>query len=162
MMSKNLENLYNPEIYQTPGCTLQVYGASFQPDAFLSESNFTQREILAKGVIGLPDEAREKINKGELPYLSTFDIFDMPFLLISVSKAVELSLQIEEATLFLRQRLDDVKKLQRYPNIENILMQFVVGKYESLSESQNLPREFYDLYSKSGIRGLLFGNSNYA
>ena len=160
-MSKNVVNLYNLNIYETPGCTLQAHGVGFEPDVFLSETNFTRKEILAKGVIGLPDEVREKINKGKLPYPGAFDIFDMPFLLISVSKASELSLQIEEATLFLRRCLDDVKKLQGYAHIENILLQFVVGKYESLSESQNLSSEFYDLYSKSGIQGLLFGNSNH-
>ncbi len=160
-MSKNVENLYNPNLYVAPGCTLQASGAKFEPDAFLSESNFAREEILAKGVIGLPDEVREKINKGELPYQGAFDIFDMPFLLISVSKAAELSLQIKEATFFLKRHLDDLKKLQGYPNIEGFLMQFVVGKYNSLSESQNLPDEFYDLYSESGIQGLLFGNSNH-
>lgn len=161
-MSKNLENLYNPKIYETPGCTLQASGAKFEPDAFLRESNFARHMILATGVIGLPAEVRKRIIKGELPYLGVFDIFDMPFLLISVSEAVELSLQIKEATLFLKTHLDDLKRLQRYPNTENVLMQFVVGKNESLSDSQNLPDEFTNIYSKSGIQGLLFGNSTHA
>lgn len=155
--SMKLENLYNPDIYEAPGCTLQASGAKLEPEAFLRESNFPQRIIRAKGVIGLPEEVREKINKGELPYRGVFDIFDMPFILIRVSEQVELSLQLEEATLFLKRHLDDVKRLHGYPNVENILMQFLVEKSASPPDSQNLPDEFSNLYSESGIQGLMFG-----
>lgn len=150
------ENLYNPKIYEAHGCTLQAYGRNFDPNSFLRESNFIQEEILAKGTIGLPNEVRKKINQGEFPYKDVFDIFDTPFLLISLSNESELFFQVEEATLFLKDHLDDLVKLRNYPNVENVLIRFTVKQHKS-DESENLPEEFSRLYSKIGIQGLLFG-----
>lgn len=160
IMAENLHNFYNSKIYETLGCTLQAYGTNFEPDNFLKESNFNRDEIQFKGTLGLPIDVREKVEKGELPYLDAFDIFDTPFLLINISEASELLLQIEEATLFLKQHLNDLKKLPSYPNVESVLMQFIVKQDDSKYNTQNLPAEFSDLYSEIGIRGVLFRTLN--
>ena len=165
-MRENLENLYNPKLFYDPkspplGCMIQAYGVNFEPDAFLNESNFTIEEILAKGIIGFPDAIKKKIDEDKLSYPNALDIFDMPILLISVSKAIEPLTQIEEAIQFFKSHLHDLMKLSEYPDVENILMQFFVEKYECLSDSQNLPNEFYDLYSQCGIKGLIFGSANH-
>jgi hypothetical protein len=144
-MRGNLHNLYNPKVYETVGCTLQAYGTNFEPDVFLSESNFSQDEIQFKG---------------ELLYPSALEIFDTPFLLISMSEASELPLQIKEATLFLKHHLDDLKKLQSYPNVENVLIQFMIEQDESVCNSQNFPAEFSDLCLEIGIQGVLFRTLN--
>lgn len=159
-MRENLHNLYNPKVYETLGCLLQAYGTNFEPDVFLSESNFSQHEIQFRGTLGLPSKVRKKVEKEELPYLGAFDIFDTPFLLINMSEASKLSLQIEEATLFLKHHLDDLKKLQSYPNVENVLVQFIVKQDEPECNSENLPTDFSDLYSEIGIQGILFRTLN--
>lgn len=155
-MGENSHNLYNPEIYEKPCCTLQAYGDDFDPDAFLTKSHFSQPEILFKGTIGLPDEARRRIEKAELPYSNAFDIFDTPFLLLLVSRAPDFSSQIDEATLFLKRYSDNLKILREFPNIEIMLMRFIV-KDETATNFQDFPSEFSDLVSIIGIDSILFG-----
>lgn len=156
VMNKDLGNFYDPKLYERLGCTLQAYGANFKPDVFLNEAKFPEERILLKGAAGLPDKLRTKVNEAKLPYENAFDIFDTPFLLIKVSDAAILSLQIEEAASFLKDYLGDLKKLQNYPNVENVLIQFIITEDEAAYASQNLPAAFSDLYSESGIQGILF------
>lgn len=178
MKSQLEEHLYNPNLFYDPKnpklqCILQAYGTDFDPDAFLDESNLSQERGIFKGIIGLPDEIREKIKsgeladslkqrikKGELPddesILSGFDIFETPFLLIIISKATEFNLQVEEAIVFLKRNLDDLMKLRTYPNVESILIQFLTEDYDP-SKHKNLPERFLNLYRKIGIHGLIIG-----
>ncbi|CAN5668554.1 hypothetical protein BH24ACI2_BH24ACI2_12710 [soil metagenome] len=175
-MKKHLEeHLNNPDLFYDPKnpkseCTLQVSGIGLDPDAFLAESNLSQEKEMIKGIIGLPDEIREKIQRKELPdeareriesgelskeeFFKVFEIFETPFLLIRISKATEFDLQVEEAILFLRAYLEDLTKLCKYPNVENVLMRFSTEDYDD-SKHKNFPDEFNDLCFKIGIQGIL-------
>lgn len=146
----------NPKLFGKIGCTLQAYGGDFNPIKFLNESNLPEDKILGKGILGLPSEIREKVRKEER-CRDAFDIFDTPYLLISVSDKDELLLQIEDATFFLKHYLYDLKKLRFYPNVENLLIRFLVRQNKSVSDFQNFPTDFSNLISLIGIDDIVMG-----
>lgn len=175
-MKKHLEeHLNNPDLFYNPDnpkseCTLHVSGTNFDPEAFLVESNFSQEKETIKGIIGLPDEirekikrkelpddAREKIESGELPiskeeFFKSFDIFETPFLVIRISKATNFAKQLEEATSFFETHLEDLIKLCKSPTVENVTMQFSAKDYNN----QDFPEEFSALCEEIGIQGIGF------
>jgi hypothetical protein len=101
-MKKHLgEHLYNPNFWYDPKnpkseCILQVSGITFDPDAFLSKSNFSEGKEIISGIIGIPDDICEKIKNKELhgdakkfvengnlskeEFFDAFKIFETPFL----------------------------------------------------------------------------------
>lgn len=48
---KGWENFYNPQLFGKLGCTLQAYGALFEPDTFLSQSGISQEKVIFHGGI---------------------------------------------------------------------------------------------------------------
>ena len=111
---------------------------------------------MIKGKLGLPVNVREKIKKDELPYKEFFDIFAMPFILLSISQATTIKSQIQEATNFLQNHLDDLIKLTALPSIENFSTNFLAEDYDP-AEQENLPDEFLSLCNKIGILGITMG-----
>lgn len=116
---------------------------------------------MIKGKLGLPDEVREKIRKSEIVYQNAFDIFETPYLIINISAASELPIQIEAAAKFLKHHLHDLNKLRYYPNVENTLIQFLVEPNESKTDFQDFPDEFSNLYSSCGIQNILIREATY-
>ena len=79
--------------------------------------------------------------------------FYTPFLLIRVSKASQLSVQIAEARLFLERHMDELKKLRLYPDVESVLIRFSVEAHQSHFE--DLPTDSTTLAAEIGIEGIL-------
>lgn len=160
-MSQLEEHFSNPAFFIDPKtgkteCTIQASGKFFDPEAFLGESSLSRTENLVTGRIGLPGEIRARIDRGELPYEGVFDIFDLPFLLIRISQAIEISLQFEDAILFLNNYFDDIKRLVNYSNVETVLMRFSIAGHD-FAETYDPPTEFLELYQRLGIHGLIIG-----
>lgn len=174
MKKHSEEHFYNPDLFYDPKnpkseCVLQVSGVDFDPDAFLTESNLSQEKKIISGIIGMPDEIREKIKSEELPdkmreiiergelskeeFYKTFEIFDTPFLLIRISQAATFDLQLEEALLFLRTHSEELLKLCSRPNIEDVYISFMAHDSHG-SERKDLPDEFYELCHKIGIQAI--------
>jgi hypothetical protein len=175
-MKKHLgEHLYNPNFWYDPKnpkseCILQVSGITFDPDAFLSKSNFSEGKEIISGIIGIPDDICEKIKNKELhgdakkfvengnlskeEFFDAFKIFETPFLLIRISKATTFDLQLEEALLFLRNHSENLRNLCNYPNVEDVSMSFFAQNYDD-SECKDFPDEFYDLVEQIGIGAIM-------
>lgn len=165
------EHLYNPEIWNDPKnpksrCIFNASGTGFDPDLFLSESKLSQQKGLIKGIIGLPDEIREKMKKKEIPnyakekikngaptgeeFFKAFEIFETPFLLITVSEKTNIEAQVEEAILFLKNHLEDLAQLRTDYNVENISISFSAENCDSF-KLEKLPKEFLDLCNRIGM-----------
>jgi hypothetical protein len=172
------EHLNNPDLYHDPKhpksrCVIHASGKHFDPNAFLSESSFSQQKNLITGILGLPDEIRQKLKRKELPenakekiergeltgeeFFTGFEIFETPFLFIPIIEQTYIKSQFEEAVLFLKKHLEDLIKLQTHYNVENISISFLAEDYDS-SKYEQLPREFFDLCSRIGMSAS-FGQS---
>lgn len=160
-MENNIFNWENPNIYENFGCILQISGIGFDADAFLEESKFPAEKIRFKGILGTPKEFRNKPSLSNLPELpSPLHVFEMSNLLINVSEATDLSSQIEEAILFFRTYLNDLKKITFFPGIEDVNLSFNVELDKTLSEFQDFPLALHELAAETGIKGISYGELN--
>lgn len=158
-METDLGNWEKPDVYERLGCTLQISGIDFDPDAFLNEWNLIEDKILFKGAIGLPEQFRDKLKVVDLTgdFLDSLYIFNMSNLLIIVSEATNLASQIQEATLFLQTHFNDLKKITSYVGIDDVILKFLAERDETLSNFQDFPPDFTNLVSKTGIQGIMLG-----
>jgi hypothetical protein len=145
--NKSWENFYNPQLFGRLGCTLQAYGANFEPNVFLDLTNIPKEKIIFKGTLGLPDEIRERVNNPD-----DITIFDTPYLVIKISDAADISLQIDEAMLFLKEYTPDLIKLRSYPNVESVLIKFSCNGKASFSD---FSIEFNKLSSEIGLDNII-------
>jgi hypothetical protein len=142
--------LYNPNLYEHPGCVLQADGTGFEPQAFLQQTTFDAKLIIFHGKLGLPEELKLKVAEVEP---SGLQLFETTFLLLTVSEAEAKATQLEEATLFLEQHRDEVQRLRNFPQVENVSLRFMVAKGEPSLE--NLPNEFVELALNCGVEGIM-------
>jgi len=152
-MESNFENddwLYNPNLYRRSGCVLQADGIGFKPEEFLRQTTFDPKLILFRGKLGFPEEFKLKVAEVES---SDSQLFETTFLLLEVSRAVAKASQISEATSFFEQYRDEVKRLEGFSQVENVLLQFISAEDES--SPQNLPDEFIELAVSSGVTGIM-------
>src|SRR5215213_1765039 len=124
-MSNEFGNWENLNVYESVGCFLQISGMNFDPDALLHELNLPEEKIRFKGVLGIPKNYRDKL-KDPLPGLpDPLTVFDMSNLLITLSEAIDISSQIQEAILFIRQHLTDLKKITSQSGVEDVNIRFI-------------------------------------
>ncbi len=153
-MEYNFENnewLYNPNLYRRSGCVLQADGIGFEPEEFLQQTTFDPKLILFHGKLGFPEEFKLKI--AEVEPLG-FQLFETTILLLELSRAETKTSQILEVTSFFERYQDEVKRLQGFPQVENIALNF--GTAESESSQANLPDEFIELATSCGVAAIMF------
>lgn len=154
-MSTEFDNWENLNVYESVGCFLQISGTNFDPDMFLRELNFPEEKIRYKGGLGIPEKYRDKL-KAPIPGLpDPLTVFDMSNLLITLSEATDISSQIQEAKLFIRQHLTDLKKVTSQPRVEDVNLHFITEPDKS--DFQDFPFDFYDLTAEIGIRSISCG-----
>jgi len=153
-MEDHSNPFFDATLYQSHGCILQAYGVGFEPELFLTEVNLEPMRVILKDKLKLPKQLKNKIVEAS----GVLGIFDIPFLLVRVSNAKSMSSQIEEATLFLTQYYNELKRLGNFPNVESISMQFLVGGNKPLIDTKNFP-EFLKLVFGIGIQ-VSVGNVN--
>jgi hypothetical protein len=136
--------LYNPNLYGA-GCSLQADGLGFEPEAFLRQTIFDLNLILFQGALGFPEEFKNKV-AGINPEDS--QLFETTFLLLRVSKSKSHAIQLKEAVLFFEQFRDEILRLSKFPQVENLVLRFVAEENES---SENLSDEFIKLAVSLGV-----------
>ncbi len=146
------ENFFNPQLVQKLGCTLQAYGANFEPDAFLDKSNIPKEKIIFTGALGFPAEIRERLTAEELDKADNLAVFDTPYLVIKISDAADISSQTDDAILFLTEHSGELKRLCSYPNIESTLIRFSCKQDVPLSD---VPAEIRKLTSEIGLDNII-------
>lgn len=134
---------------------MQASGKHFDPEAYLDGRRFRESEDVKWGQIGLPSDLRAKIMADEL-YEGKFDIFDMPFLFLRVSRAEDLCRQAEDAISFMTLHLDELKELSQYPNVENFYISFS-GRQPEAAVDFTPPEELFRLCDEIGISGVTIG-----
>ncbi len=153
-MEYNFENnewLYNPNLYRRSGCVLQVDGIGFEPEEFLRQTTFDPNLILFYGKLGFPEELKLKVAEVEP---SDLQLFETTILLLEVSQAETKTSQISEATSFFERYRNEVKRLQGFPQVENIALNFRTAENES--SQVNLPNEFSELAAGCGVTAIMF------
>ena len=155
------EHFDDPEFFSGPKsprveCTIQASGKHFDPESYLRGKPFRESEDVKWGKIGLPSAIRAKIAAGELTDEGAFEIFDMPFLLLRVSRAEEMVRQAQDAISFLTLYFDELKELSHYPAVENYFIRFSGGEPLTAVDFDP-PEELYRLCSEIGINGVMIG-----
>jgi len=144
MKENNWSN--NPNLYGY-GCILNAYGIGFEPELFLDETTFDAKLIIFEGKSGFRTfewigETRPRTKK----------IFEYAHLVLKLSKSTANAIQHQEATLFLKQYRDEVLRLSKFSNVEDVMLTFSVANDESFEKHS---REFLDLAFDSGIRSIM-------
>lgn len=153
-MEFNFENnewLYNPNLYDHSGCVVQADGIGFEPEEFLRQTTFNPKLILFHGKLGFPEEFKLKIAEVDP---SDLQLFETTILLLEVSRAETKTSQISEATSFFDRYQDEVKRLQSFPQVENLALNFKTAQNESFQV--NLPNEFIELATSCGVTAIMF------
>jgi hypothetical protein len=140
--------LYNPNLYGA-GCSLQAAGIGFEPQAFLQQTTFDSKLILFHGKLGFPEEFKNKVADVEL---EGSQLFETTFLLLRVSKSKIHATQVEEAVLFFEQYRDEILRLSKFPQVENVVLRFMLEEGESF---ENLSDEFMDLAFSVGVNVIM-------
>ncbi len=134
--------LNNPHLY-SHGCALSAYGIGFDPESFLSETSFDPELIIFKGQMSFKTFEW----KGEVRP-RTKEIFEYSHLIWKVSKSEANPIQVDEATLFLKQYQGEIKRLSEFPQVETVSLHFSVAEGEL---REKLSQDFMDLAFSSGV-----------
>ncbi len=138
--------LNNPHLY-SHGCALSADGIGFDPEFFLSETSFDPELIVFKGKMGFKTFEW----KGEVRP-RTKEIFEYSHLVLKVSKSEAHPIQVDEATLFLKQYQKEIKRLSEFSRVETVSLQFSVAQGEL---REKLSQDFMDLAFECGIGSVL-------
>ncbi len=138
----------NPNLYG-PVCALSASGAGFEPELFLRETSFPSELILFTGILDFPEELKNKINEIEP---SSSNIFEDTFLIIKVSDAGKSANQHKEAMLFLKQYCNEILRLSKFPNVEQVVLRCMTSDDESF---KNHPEELINLGFDCGLSSLM-------
>ncbi len=139
--------LYNPNLYGA-GCSLQADGIGFDPEVFLQQTTFDPNLILFHGELGFPEEFKNKVAKVELV---DSQLFETTFLLLRVSSSKSHAIQFKEAVLFFEQYQDEILRLSKLPQVENMVLRFM-SEEESF---ENPSDEFMELAFSVGVSDLI-------
>ncbi len=140
--------LYNPNLYG-PGCSLQADGIGFEPEVFLQRTTFDPNLILFHGKLGFPEEFKNKVAEVE-PEGS--QIFETTFLLLRVSTSESRAIQFKEAVLFLERYRDEILRLSKFSQVENLVLRFMSEDGESF---ENPSEEFMNLAFSVGVSAIM-------
>jgi hypothetical protein len=140
--------LYNPNLYGA-GCSLQAAGIGFEPEVFLQQTTFDSNQILFQGKLGFPEEFKSKVARIN-PEDSQF--FETTFLLLRVSISESHAIQLKEAVSFFEQYRDEILRLSKFPQVENVVLRFMLEEGVSF---ENLSEEFMNLAFSVGINNLI-------
>ncbi len=138
----------NPNLYG-PGCALSASGVGFEPELFLKETSFPPELILFTGVLDFPEELKNKINEVES---SASSIFELTFLVIKVSEAGVSANQHKEAMLFFKQYCNEILRLSKFPNVEQLVLRCMTTDDDSF---ENHPEELINLGFDCGLSSLM-------
>ena len=140
--------LYNPNLYGA-GCFMQADGIGFEPEAFLQQITFDSNLILFHGKLGFPEEFKNKVAEVDS---ESSQLFETTFLLLRVSKSKTHATQIKEASLFLEKYRDEILRLSKFPQVENVFLRFMLEDGEA---SENLSDEFVNLAFSVGVNAIM-------
>ncbi len=119
---------------------------NFEPQAFLQDSTFDPKLIFYHGKLGLPEELKRKVAETDLEALA---VFETTYLLLTVSEAEQSATQLAEATAFLKQYRNEIKRLSEFPQVEMVSLKFQVAEGEPTLKT--LPDDFWELATSLSI-----------
>jgi hypothetical protein len=110
-------------------CVLRAIGRGFDVDAFLRDSPFSRATVFHRGAPRLPG----------VPDGKQWDAsgFNLP-----VSEAgFNLSEQIEDAMRLLRDHADELRRLLRFPGLEEVCLDFGIQRREVAAQTAVFPAD---------------------
>jgi hypothetical protein len=127
---------YYPERTIMPGCVLRVSGVNFQPDRFLAASVFVPCNVFRKS---------ERKAQGR--------VWDSSGFIVAVSEASgdDFARQVRDAVEFLQKHEEELARLMEYAGLEDVRLDFGVGRKNGFLQSNYLPPALLELAGALGI-----------
>ena len=147
MEESNLMN--NPKLYG-PCCALSAHGIGFDAELFLSRTTFAADLILGYGKLGMPEQLKIQIAEKEGEEAAR--LFDATILVLRVSSSGISKIQHDEAIQFLTKYGDEVLRLSKFPNVEQLNLRSTLTQGESFEPH---PEDLVQLAVKCGITSLM-------
>lgn len=131
-------------------CILHIYGTDLRADLFLNEASFAPEQILHNGALDSSGAADSRLDETGL---------SATHLIIEVSKADALSHQVEDAVMFLKLHLDEIKRLRDRYDAEEICLNFT-AEQPQIQLQKPFPSELSNLALNSGMNLNIFEPTN--
>lgn len=123
-------------------CSLQACGVRFEAEQFLSESSSFHGEVHRLRTDSVAESDK--------------DLTNTVVMLIPVSGAERLSDQFTDAIVFLKSNDVEIERLQTYPNVELISLNFGITREEDLSYASLFPEDLKMLAFKTRVALSIF------
>ena len=140
----------NPKLYGH-GCVLSAHGRGFEPKSFLSRTILPPDVILGFGKLGLPEELKKQVIKKEGAEGAM--LFEARILALKLSESGVQAVQHEEAIAFLSRFRDEILRLSRFPNVEQVNLRFAAAAGEPVVERP--PDKLLELGAECGLTALM-------
>jgi hypothetical protein len=110
-------------------CVLRAIGESFDVDAFLSESAFPRAKPFHRGEPGSGEAGANQL---------AMSGFNLP---VSDAGLDDLDRQIEDATRFLREHEDELRRLSSFDGLEEVCLDFGIRRRNVVAQTDVFPAD---------------------
>lgn len=129
---KKSNKINTPDI-RTYGCALSAIGIGFEPESFLKETIFPPELVIFKGNLGFPKNFKDnRVSESESHSLKMLS--EATFLTLKVSESGISATQHKEAILFLEKYRNEVLRLSKFLNVQQINLRCKLDKNEQFEE----------------------------
>lgn len=111
-------------------CMLRAIGRDFDADAFLSDSQFSGATAFHRGKPQGPSHSN-----GDERSASGFT------LCVSEAELGDLAEQVREATAFLREQEEELRRLSQFPGLEEVCLDFGIPRQDVAAQIHVFPAE---------------------
>jgi hypothetical protein len=111
-------------------CVLRAIGVSFDPEAFLGDSELAGAQAFHRGeprLPGVPDAPPRGASGFNLP--------------VSDAGGDDLERQIEDATRFLERHEDELRRLGRFPGVQEVCLDFGIRRRMEAAQRDVFPAD---------------------
>lgn len=111
-------------------CVLRAIGTEFDVDGFLKDSSLPHEAVFHRG------EPRAPADPGGAKRSASG--FNAP---VSAAGFDDLDAQIQDATHFLREHEDELRRLGRFPGVEEVCLDFGIARRDVAAQSDLFPAD---------------------
>jgi hypothetical protein len=109
------------------GCVLRAIGRDFDVDEFVKDSPIAHEAVFHRGEPRHPGEGKRAASGFNAP--------------VSAAALDDLDTQVQDASHFLREHEDELRRLGRFPGVEEVCLDFGIARRAGASQSDLFPAD---------------------